>query len=137
MRNVVLLTVAVLALAGAGVAGANNGNGNANKSSNGAQTGKFSRTYVNGIGGTFTCSGIRVARTGANGFTKDLEQCTISDPATFLPQGRTLASPYFVLNNVKWYWDSDFDGKLAKTITYVVSGGGPNGTAHLSIVAYY
>ena len=147
MKKVLVLAVAVFALASAGVSGASNGtgngNGNDNKSANGAQTASFSATYDNALGGHAICSGERIAKTGNNGFIKDTEQCTISDPASYFPPGRTVATPdingfaYVTLNNVNWYWNSDYDGKLATAITYVVSGGGPDGTAHVSIVAYY
>jgi hypothetical protein len=37
---------------------------------------------------------------------------------------------------VNWYWNSDFDGLLATTVTYVVTDNA-DGTANVSVVAYY
>ena len=150
MKKVLVLAVAVFALASAAVAGASNGtgngNGNANKSANGAQTASFSATYDNGVGGHFVCSGEHIAQTaGANGFVKDTEQCTISDPASFFPQGRSVANAghqrlrlvTLLRHSATCTGSATTTGGLATAITYVVSGGGPDGTAHVSIVAYY
>jgi hypothetical protein len=133
-----VLTVAAVFV---GVAAAGNGNGpgngNANKNPNGAQTGHFTASYNNAIGGHFTCVGQRIAKTGTNGFVKDEEECTISNAAAFFPAGTTVGNPYVFFHGLYLYWDSDFDGKQAKTITYIVSPAQPDGSAHLKIVAYY
>lgn len=89
MKKSLVLVVAVLALALSAVASAGNGNGNANKNANGAQTAKFSVTYDNVFGGHFVCSGERIANKNV---TKDEEECTISDPASFFPQGRSVGT---------------------------------------------
>jgi type II secretory pathway pseudopilin PulG len=144
MKQIVVWVVAVVVLAFAGAAaasnGQNNGNGNANKSDNGAQTASFNASYNNALGGHLDCSGERIAKSG---WIKDTEQCTLSDPASFFPSGRSVGTQdangyaYITLNGFNWYWFSDFDGRLATAMTFVVSGGGPDGTAHVSIVAYY
>lgn len=121
----------------AGGVGASNGNGNANKSANGAQTSHFTATYTNGIGGTFNCAGQHIAKPGANGFIKDEEVCTISDAASFFPPGVDVANPYYVLNGFKWYWYSDYNGVVAKAVTYIVSNAQPDGSAHFKLIAYY
>ena len=133
--GLLVLVAALVALAVAAGASASNGNGNANKNANGAQTGHFTSTYTNGIGGKFVCAGERIAKAGA--FIKDEEGCTISNAAAFFPAGKEVGNPYFTFHGVNWYWFSDFDGKIAKTITYIVSPAQPDGSAHLKIIAYY
>lgn len=129
----VLCIAALVVTAGALAGTAAAGNGNANKSANGAQTGHFDVTYVNVIGGTFDCHGQRIAKSGANGFVKDEEECTISDAASFFPAGTDVGNPAY--NGYTWL--SDFDGQLAQTVTYIVSPARPDGSAHVKIVAYY
>jgi hypothetical protein len=128
MKKLVLLMSAAVALALSGVAVASNGN------PHGAFTAKFNVTYVNAIGGTWTCKGERIANKNV---TKDEEECTISDPSTWLPQGQTVATPSFHLFGIDWFWNSDYDGQTATTVTYVTSGGGPDGTAHVKVMAQY
>jgi hypothetical protein len=128
MKKTLLVGALALVLSCAGVAQASNTN------PHGASTAKFTASYDNSLGGHWTCSGERIANKNV---TKDEEECTITDPSTFLPQGRTVASPTFNLFGVDWFWFSDYDGATAKTVTYVVSGGGPDGTAHVKITAQY
>ena len=138
MKSVILVAAAALALAGTAAAG----NGNGNKAGNGAQTGHISITYPSPIGGTWTCSGERVAKAGPSAFTKDSEDCTISDPASYFTPGIWVGMPWtngfaFVLfDDRQWFWASDFDGRMATAITYVVSLNG-DGTGHVHVVASY
>jgi hypothetical protein len=129
--------VALAAAIVAASAAAGTGNGNAKKSATGAQTGHFTATYANGVGGTFTCTGEHVAKPGPNGFVRDEEECTISDGASFFPAGKDVGSPYYTFKGVKWYWFSDFNGVYATSVTYIVSPTQPDGSAHLKIIAYY
>lgn len=123
--------------AAAGGASASNGNGNANKSANGAQTAHFTASYTNGVGGTFTCAGQHIAKSGANGFIKDEEECTVSDAASFFPAGTDVGSPYYTFHGFNWFWDSDYNGVQATSVTYIVSDARPDGSAHLKLIAYY
>lgn len=133
-----MLCFAALVLSAGVLAGtAAAGNGNANKSPNGAQTGHFDVTYTNVIGGTFDCHGQRVAKSGANGFVKDEEECTVSDAASFFPAGTDVGNPYYLFNGVYYWWNSDFDGQMAQSITYIVSPAQPDGSAHVKIIAFY
>jgi hypothetical protein len=132
-----LVVLAAAAIA-AGAATAGNGDGNANKNANGAQTGHFTASYTQaGLGGTFTCGGQRIAKSGANGFVKDEEECTISDGASFFPAGIDVGNPYYVFHGVHWFWQSDFDGHVASLVTFIVSPTQPDGSAHVKIIAYY
>ena len=125
MKKVLLMTAALMALvcSAAAIAG-----------DNGATTTKFEATYSSIGGGTWVCIGTRIANKNV---TKDEEECTISDPSAFLPQGRTVAAPTFTLLGTTWYWFSDYDGQVATTVTFVVAGGGPDGSAHVKVAAQY
>ena len=101
------------------------------------QTAHFTATYVNVIGGTFACPGRRLAKSGANGFVKDEEECPVSDAASFFPAGTDVGNPYYLFNGINYSWLSDYDGEMAQSVTYVVSPAQPDGSAHLKIVAYY
>jgi hypothetical protein len=48
-----------------------------------------------------------------------------------------VATPTFLLFGINWFWQSDFDGKSAKTVTYIVSGAAPDGSAHVKLIANY
>jgi hypothetical protein len=128
MKKLPLLGMVALALSLAGVATASNTN------PHGAFTTKFTASYDNGPGGHWTCSGERIANKNV---TKDEEECAISDLSTYLPQGRTVGNPTVNINGVDWYWFSDYDGKPATTVIYVLSGGEQDGTAHVKITAQY
>ena len=102
---------------------------------NGAQTVHFTAAYQNLIGGFFTCAGERITKTAPKPFTKDSEDCTITDLSTF-PPGTYVGDPTFIVNGVEYTWSSDYDGMLANLVTLIVTDNG-DGTGHIAIVAYY
>src|SRR5215475_2011118 len=103
---------------------------------NGAQTVHFTAAYQNIIGGFFTCAGERISKTAPRPFTKDSEDCTMTDLSTF-PPGTYVGNPYFAVNGVPGYgWNSDYDGSFANQVTMIITDNG-DGTGHANIVAYY
>jgi len=102
---------------------------------NGAQTVHFTAAYQNLIGGFFTCAGERITKTAPKPFTKDSEDCTITDLSTF-PPGTYVGDPIFVVNGVGYTWLSDYDGTQANLVTLTVTDNG-DGTGHIALVAYY
>ena len=102
---------------------------------NGAQTVHFRAAYENLIGGFFTCSGERITKTAPKPFTKDSEDCTMTDLSTF-PPGTYVGDPVYVVNGVEYIWNSDYDGTQANLVTLTVTDNG-DGTGHVAIVAYY
>jgi hypothetical protein len=102
---------------------------------NGAQTVHFTAAYENLIGGFFTCAGERITKTAPKPFTKDSEDCTITDLSTF-PPGTYVGDPIFVVNGVGYTWSSDYDGLVANLVTLTVTDNG-DGTGHIALVAYY
>ena len=87
------------------------------------------------IGGFFTCAGERITKTGPKPFTKDSEDCTMTDLSTW-PPGTYVGDPVFFVNGVGYTWNSDYDGMLANLVTFIVTDNG-DGTGHLALVAYY
>src|SRR5436309_2166526 len=77
----------------------------------GATTAKYSAIYTS-IGGTWTCSGVRVVKNTV----KDVFTCTISD-LTNLPVG-----PWTLTNN-PWNggWTSDYNGQPAISLNLSVT----------------
>jgi hypothetical protein len=102
---------------------------------NGAQTVHFTAAYQNLIGGFFTCAGERIMRGPPHPFTKDSEDCTMTDLSTW-PPGTYVGDPFYVVNGVSYTWNSDYDGMLANFVTLIVTDNG-DGTGHLALVAYY
>jgi hypothetical protein len=103
---------------------------------NGAQTVHFTAAYYNGPGGFFTCAGERISKTAPRPFTKDSEDCTVTDLSTW-PPGTYVGNPFFEINGVPGYsWLSDYDGRQANQVTVIVTDNG-DGTGHLNLVAYY
>ena len=102
---------------------------------NGAQTVHFTAAYENLIGGFFTCAGERITKTAPKPFTKDSEDCTITDLSTF-PPGTYVGDPTFIVNGVEYSWQSDYDGMLGNLVTLIVTDNG-DGTGHVALVAYY
>ena len=103
---------------------------------NGAQTVHFTAAYQNLIGGFFTCAGERITKTAPKPFTKDSEDCTVTDLSTW-PPGTYVGNPFFEINGVPGYfWISDYDGTQANLVTFIVTDNG-DGTGHLALVAYY
>ena len=103
---------------------------------NGAQTVHFTAAYYNGPGGFLTCAGERISKTAPRPFTKDSEDCTMTDLSTW-PPGTYVGNPYFAVNGVPGYgWNSDYDGRFANQVTMIITDNG-DGTGHANIVAYY
>jgi hypothetical protein len=102
---------------------------------NGAQTVHFTAEYEGLIGGTWTCAGERIRRRPPNPFTKDSEECTITDLSS-LPPGTYVGNPFFNVNGVLYTWNSDYDGRQANLVTLIVTDNG-DGTGHVNVVAYY
>ena len=102
---------------------------------NGAQTVHFTAAYQNLIGGFFTCAGERITKTAPKPFTKDSEDCTMTDLSTF-PPGTYVGDPNFIVNGVPYSWSSDYDARTANLVTLIVTDNG-DGTGHIAIVAYY
>ena len=102
---------------------------------NGAQTVHFTAAYQNLIGGFFTCAGERISKTTPKPFTKDSEDCTITDLSTF-PPGTYVGDPVYFVNGVGYIWNSDYDGTQANLVTFTVTDNG-DGTGHVNLVAYY
>jgi hypothetical protein len=119
----------ILALAAVGVSATSA------MASNGADTTHFTAAYENPLGGTWTCAGERIEKTAPKPFTKDSEDCTITDLSSF-PPGTYVGHPFFFVNGEKHRWASDLDGQIARLVTIVVSNAG-GGTGDVSIVAYY
>jgi hypothetical protein len=140
MKKTVILTVFLLALAAvrsdSSVGVVNNGSySSVGVINNGAQHVHFTAEYEGLIGGNWTCAGERVRKRGPVLFTKDIEECTITDLST-LPPGTYAGNPTFTVNGVPYTWNSDYDGRQANFVTFTVTDNG-DGTGHVSLVAYY
>jgi hypothetical protein len=140
MKKIALLAVFVLALAAvrsdSSVGVPRNGSYSSNRVvNNGAQTVHFTAEYQNAIGGFFTCAGERIMRGPPNPFTKDSEDCTMTDLSTW-PPGTYVGNPFITVNGQLYGWNSDYDGRMANSVTVIVTDNG-DGTGHLNVVAYY
>ena len=140
MKKIALLAVFVLALAAirsdSSVGVPNNGSYSSDGVlNNGAQTVHFTAEYQNIIGGFLTCTGERIRRRPPNPFTKDSEECTMTDLSTF-PPGTYVGNPFFNVNGVQYWWNSDYDTRMANLVTLIVTDNG-DGTGHIDVVAYY
>jgi hypothetical protein len=140
MKKTVILTVFLLALAAvrsdSSVGVVNNGSySSVGVLNNGAQTVHFTAEYVSFIGGNWTCAGERISKTTPHPFTKDSEDCTITDLSTF-PPGTYVGDPYFYVPPTLVSWFSDYDGRFANLVTLTVTDNG-DGTGHVNVVAYY
>ena len=140
MKKIALLAVFVLALAAvrsdSSVGVPRNGSYSSNRVvNNGAQTVHFTAEYQNAIGGFFTCAGERIMRGPPNPFTKDSEDCTMTDLSTW-PPGTYVGNPFITVNGQLYGWNSDYDGRMANSVTIIVTDNG-DGTGHLTVVAYY
>jgi len=93
---------------------------------------RFTATYDNNIGGTFTCVGFRIHNSG---LTKDLEQCILTDLSSW-PPGTYMGNPDFQVNGVFYTWNSDYDGAPANFVRIVITDNG-DGTGHANVLAYY
>ena len=98
MKKTVILTVFLLALA------AVRSDSSVGVVNNGAQTVHFTAEYVGLIGGNWTCAGERISKTTPHPFTKDSEDCTITDLSTF-PPGTYVGNPVFYVNGVTYTWN--------------------------------
>ena len=135
MKKTALLAVFILALAAVRSDSSVAVSSGRRPLNNGAQTVHFTAAYQNIIGGFFTCSGERITKTAPKPFTKDSEECTITDLSTF-PVGTYVGDPFFDVNGVTYAWDSDYDGQQANHVILIVTDNG-DGTGHIDVVAYY
>ena len=140
MKKTVILTVFLLALAAvrsySSVGVVNNGSySSVGVLNNGAQTVHFTAEYEALIGGNWTCAGERISKTRPHPFTKDSEDCTMTDLSTW-PPGTYVGDPVYFVNGVGYIWNSDYDGTQANLVTFTVTDNG-DGTGHVSLVAYY
>ena len=140
MKKTVILTVFLLALAAvrsySSVGVVNNGSySSVGVLNNGAQTVHFTAEYEALIGGNWTCAGERISKTRPHPFTKDSEDCTITDLSS-LPPGTYVGNPTFYVNGVPYTWVSDYDARRANLVTLIVTDNG-DGTGHVNLVAYY
>jgi hypothetical protein len=135
MKKIILLAVFVVGLAAVRSGSSATVPSAGDDPNNGAQTVHFTAAYQNPIGGFFTCSGERIRRRAPNPFTKDSEECTMTDLSTW-PPGTYIGDPFFDVNGVTYDWLSDYDGREAHLVTLIVTDNG-DGTGHLDVVAYY
>ena len=134
MKKIALLAVLVLALGGARLEAsvAPAGNGAGIDSDTERNIIRFTATYENIIGGTFTCVGFRIHNPGS---TRDSEQCILTDLSSF-PPGTYAGSPNFKVNGSFYTWSSDYDGVMASNVRIVITDNG-DGTGHADVLAYY
>ena len=140
MKKIAILAVFVLALAAirsdSSVGVPQNGSySSVGVVNNGAQTVHFTAAYESSIGGFFTCAGERISKTAPHPFTKDSQDCTMTDLSTW-PPGTYVGNPVFYVNGVPYTWNSDYDGLGANLVTFTVTDNG-DGTGHFNVVAYY
>ena len=122
----ILVLASTLGVAGAGSSVALAGNG--------AYTVHFTAAYESPVGGYFTCAGERIVKIAPRVFTKDSENCTITDLSSF-PPGTYVGNPFYEVNGQRHGWRSDYDGQKARSVTLIVTDNG-NGTGNVDIVAY-
>ena len=117
-----VLAVCVLSV---GLASASNGSGT-----------PFKATYTDAAFGSLaTCSGARVVQ--KDGTVKDSETCILSGDTSRVVPGTVVGNPnYCLVGRCNWVWGSDFDGRVAKSVTleFVANG---DGTFTEYVVAYY
>ena len=131
MRRLLLLTVTgIVAVCAVSVGFAAAGNG----AGNGATTSQFFTSYFDS-GVESDCTGTRVVQ--KDGTVKDSAICILSGDTSWLSPGTIVGNPGYCLNDVCWaYWVSDFDGKIAKSVTLKLTDN-LDGTFTQKVTAYY
>ena len=128
MRRFLMLTVTgMVAICAVGVGSASAGNGSA--------TTQFYTSYTDTNHVQSNCTGTRVVQ--KDGTVKDSGTCILSGDTSRLVSGTVIGNPGYCLNAVCWpAWVSDFDGKVAKSVTLKLSDNG-DGTFTQKVTAYY
>jgi hypothetical protein len=105
---------------------------------NGAETTHFTASYFDGLGGQFTAAGERIVKTGPKAFIKDSETIQMSDISTWPAGTYTLdaTGAFFVSGVGPFFWQSDFDARIAVSGTIVVTDNG-DGTGTMNLALYY
>lgn len=105
----------------------------------GASTTKFRASYVDGaLGVPVSCAGVRIVNRGSG--IQDSETCLVADATGIVPGTYTLDSNGHY--HLPWltfpyeFWNSDYDGRLAKSgsASYALNG---DGTATETIDVFY
>ncbi len=100
----------------------------------GVTTTHFTAAYDSGPLGFFTCDGQRIVKTGPNGFVKDSETCTVTDPVEPVPNGHYSLDPFGGwVSDYEFFTDPGGCIRLAISGTIVVTANGRTWT----IEAYY
>ena len=128
MRRFLLLTVTgMVTICAVNVGSAFAGNGSA--------TAQFFASYYDSNGVKSDCTGTRVVQ--KDGTVKDSATCILSGDTSRLVAGTVKGNPGYCLNAVCWpAWVSDFDGKIAKSVTLQLVNNG-DGTFTQKVTAYY
>ena len=134
MKKISLLALLVLALGGARLEAGSAVAGNDARIDSNIDRNiiRFTATYDNIFGGTFTCVGFRIHNPGS---TKDSEQCIFTDLSSW-PPGTYAGNPEYKINGMFYTWLSDYDGVTANSVRFIVTDNG-DGTGHADISAYY
>ena len=143
MKKTALLAVLVLALGGTGLeAGIKRVADGAGFGPSIAVDGGDTRTripytaeYDNTLGGHWSFTGIRLTGDGSRPFTKDNQECTITDLSS-LPPGTYRGAGHFFVNGTEYTWTSDYDGLTAIGINLIVTDNG-DGTGHVEGDFFY
>src|SRR5262245_40819015 len=127
MRRFFLLTVAgmvTICAVSVGLASAGGG----------STTTQYTTSYFD-HGVESDCTGTRVVQ--KDGTVKDSATCILSGDTSRLVAGTVKGNPGYCLNAVCWpAWVSDFDGKIAKSVSLTLSDNG-DGTFTQKVTAYY
>ena len=103
---------------------------------NGAAT-PFKATYIdNSFKSLATCSGAHVIQ--GNGLVKDSETCILSGNTTTVSAGTIVGNPSYSFPGIPGLvsWASDFDNRIATSVTFKFVANG-DGTFTEYVVAYY
>jgi hypothetical protein len=128
VRRFLLLTVTgMVTICAVNVGSASAGNGSA--------TSQFFTSYHDTNGVESDCTGTRIVQ--KDGTVKDSATCILSGDTSRLVSGTVIGNPGYCLNAVCWAaWVSDFDGKIAKSVSLKLIDNG-DGTFTQKVTAYY
>ena len=134
MKKTALLAVSILLLAGARLEASSSLAGDSAAIDTGIERAiiRFTATYDNLIGGTFTCTGVRISN---RALTSDREDCTLTDLSTW-PQGTYIGNPNYNVNGTFYTWTSDYDAATAHHVRIIITDNG-DGTGHADVEAFY
>ena len=133
MKKIALLALLGLALGGAHLEAGSAAAGNDTRIDSNIDRNiiRFTATYENIIGGTFTCVGFRIHNPGS---TRDTEQCIFTDLSSW-PPGTYAGHPDYKVNGMFYSWFSDYDGVTASDVRFIITDNG-DGTGHADVLAY-